>query len=252
MADRLIPLEGTLNLRDLGGYVGLGGRAVRWRQVFRSDALHALTPADLDVVAGLGLRAVYDLRRTVECERQPTVIDGVRIERLCVGDDVEHGPELLDQILDGSLPAADDAFVVDLYVGMLRDAAQVFGDVLTRLAAPDGLPALFHCTAGKDRTGLAAALLLTVLGVDRETILDDYELTNEYRSNRRIEELRPMIEAAGVDVEAVRPFLSARRPVLRGALTWVDEAHGGVEAYLLGPAQVSLETLGALRERLLE
>ena len=253
MRERLFRLEGTLNFRDLGGYVGVDGRTVRWGRVFRSDALHGLTAADLERVASLGLRAVYDFRRSVECERQPTVlVDGVPIVRVCVGDDAEGGPELIDQILDGSLSEADDAFVVDLYVEMLRDAAPVFGSLYTSLAAPDGLPALFHCTAGKDRTGLAAAMLLTVLGVTRDDVLDDYCLTNEYRSNRRVEELRPMIEAAGVDVEKVRPFLSARRPVLAGALDWLDEEHGGVEAYLTGPAGVAPATLDRLRTALLE
>jgi protein-tyrosine phosphatase len=251
--DRLLALEGTLNFRDLGGYVGLEGRTVRWGQVFRSDALHGLTAADLSVVGELGLRAVYDFRRTVECERQPTVmVDGVPIVRVCVGDDVENGPELIDQILDGSLPEADDQFVIDMYVSMLTEAASIFGSLLTALAEPDGLPALFHCTAGKDRTGLAAAMLLTVLGVSRDHVLDDYCLTNEYRSNRRIEELRPLVEEAGGNIEKVRPFLSARRPVLAGALAWMDGEHGGVEGYLTGAADVATATLDRLRDVLLE
>ncbi|HYD10575.1 MAG TPA: tyrosine-protein phosphatase [Acidimicrobiales bacterium] len=254
MSERRVALEGNMNLRDLGGYVGLDGRTVRWGLVFRSDALHALTAADIDVVRGLGLRAVFDLRRTVECERQPTIVwsEDVRIVRMCVGDDAEHGPELIDLIMSGELPEADDQFVVDLYTGMLTDAAPVFGGVLSALADDGGLPALFHCMAGKDRTGLVSALLLTVLGVDRETVLDDYCLTNEYRSNRRIEEMRPSIEAAGVDVEKVRPFLSARRPVLTDTLSWIDATHGGVEAYLTGPAGMSPSTLDVLRARLLD
>ena len=253
MRERLLSLEGTLNFRDLGGYVGLDGRTVRWGHVFRSDALHGLTDADLSLVGELGLRAVYDFRRTVECERQPTVmVDGVPIVRVCVGDDVENGPELIDQILDGSLPEADDQFVIDMYVSMLTDAASIFGSLLTSLAEPDGLPALFHCTAGKDRTGLAAAMLLTVLGVSRDHVLDDYCLTNEYRSNRRIEELRPLVEAAGGDIEKVRPFLSARRPVLAGTLDWLDDEHDGVEGYLTGAAGVEPATLDRLREVLLE
>jgi SAM-dependent methyltransferase len=158
----------------------------------------------------------------------------------------------MEQILDGSLPEADDGYMADLYAQMLLEGAATFGALLTHLTDDDGLPALFHCTAGKDRTGIAAALLLSVLGVEDATILDDYELTNIYRSNRRIDELRPSIEAAGVDVEKVRPFLSARRPVMEATLRHLHDDHGGVEGYLLGPAGMAPETLDRLRDLLLE
>jgi protein-tyrosine phosphatase len=255
--ERRVILEGALNFRDLGGYGGLDGRTVRWGRVFRSDALHALTERDLETIAGLGLRSVFDLRWSHERERQPTAIPtdgGMRSLHLMVGEDpdVTNQPEVLDQILDGSLPAADDGFMADMYAEMLRDGAATFGRLLTHLAEDDWLPALFHCTAGKDRTGITAALLLSVLGVDDETILDDYELSTEYRSNQRIEELRPMIEAAGVDVEKVRPFLSARRPVMTATLRHLHDDHGGVERYLLGPAAMAPATLHRLRDLLLE
>ena len=158
----------------------------------------------------------------------------------------------MDQILDGSLPEADDAYVIDIYAEVLLKGADAYGRLLTHLTEEDGLPALFHCAAGKDRTGIAAALLLDVLGVDEETILDDYELTNVYRSNKRIEVLRPAIEAAGVDVEKVRPFLSARRPVMEATLRHLRDDHGGIEAYLLGPAGMDPVTLDRLRDLLLE
>lgn len=252
-----MPLDGALNFRDLGGYATRDGRIVRWGRVFRSDALHALTTADLEVVAGLGLRAVFDLRWPHEREEQPTCIpatNGHRSVHLMLADDPDRraGKGLLDQILDGMLPEADDDYVISIYQEVLVNGASMFGTMLTHLADEDWLPALFHCAAGKDRTGIAAALLLSVLGVDDETILDDYELTNIYRSNRRIEELRPAIEAAGVDVEKVRPFLSARRPVMEATLRHLHDDHGGVERYLLGPAGMTPETLDRLRELLVE
>jgi protein-tyrosine phosphatase len=254
--DRLVALDGTLNFRDLGGYTGLGGRTVRWGLVFRSDALHELSERDLDVIRNLDLRAVYDLRKSIERERQPTAIPadhGHRAVHLVVGDDPDdtNQPDTLDMILSGELKEADDQFVIDAYIGMLQEGAPTFGRLLTHLTEDDGLPALFHCAAGKDRTGIAAALLLSVLGVDEDVILDDYELSTHYRSNRRIEALRPQLEAAGVDVEKVRPFLSARRPVLEATLRHLDDAHGGVEPYLTGPAGMSSATLDGLRDLLL-
>jgi protein-tyrosine phosphatase len=254
--DRLVPLEGALNFRDLGGYTGLDGRAVKWGLVYRSDALHELTERDLDVIQGLGLRAIYDLRRGVERDRQPTAIPsehGHRVVHLVVADNPDdNAPEILDLILSGELPEADDQFVIDAYTRILLNSASAFGRLLTHLADDDGLPALFHCAAGKDRTGIAAALLLSILGVDEDVILDDYELSTQYRSNRRIEALRPAIEKAGVDVEKVRPFLSARRPVLEATLRHLHDDYGGPIAYLTGPAGVDGETLDTLRARLLE
>lgn len=135
---------------------------------------------------------------------------------------------------------------------ILLKGAPSFGRLLTHLTDDAGLPAVFHCAAGKDRTGIAAALLLSILGVDDATILDDYELTNIYRSNRRIEVLRPTLEAAGVDVEKVRPFLSARRPVMEATLRHIHEDYGGVERYLTEQAGVTHQTLDRLRDLLLE
>jgi protein-tyrosine phosphatase len=257
-AERLVPLEGTLNFRDLGGYVALDGRTVKWGLVFRSDALHELTDNDRARLREMGLRVVYDLRRAVEREKQPTALSvehGHRLVHLAVDEDPDaaaNQPEIIDLILSGELPEADDSYMADLYAQILLNGAQVFGRLLTHLTEDDGLPALFHCAAGKDRTGLAAALLLSVLGVDDEAILEDYELTNIYRSNRRIEVLRPTLEAAGVDVEKVRPFLSARRPVMEATLRHLHTDHGGVESYLLGPAGMSTGTLSRLRDLLLE
>ncbi|HZN14665.1 MAG TPA: tyrosine-protein phosphatase [Acidimicrobiales bacterium] len=254
--DRLVPLEGALNFRDVGGYIGRGGQTVKWGHVFRSDALHELTPADLEIVRGLGVRAIYDLRNSAERARQPTVIPGdevTEIVHLTVGDDPDGNQrETLELIMSGELTEADDQFMADLYAAMLLKGATTFGSLLTALSDAARLPALFHCAAGKDRTGVAAALLLSVLGVDEGVILDDYELSTVYRSNKRIDVLRPSIEAAGVDVEKVRPFLSARRPVLEATLRHLRSDYGGIEAYLTGPAGVAPATLDTLRALLLD
>jgi protein-tyrosine phosphatase len=247
-----IPLEGAMNFRDVGGYPTVDGRRVRTGLVYRSDGLHALTEADCAVVGALGLRTVWDLRRDVERERRPSVAHtpGLEAVVIAIGDNgpVAQQAELLDMVLSGELPEADDAFMVDEYVRMLDEHAAEFGRLLGGLTEPGALPALFHCMAGKDRTGVAAAMLLLLLGVERSTVLDDYELTNEYRSNRRIAELTPQLEASGIDVEKVRPLLSARRPVLEGALDHMGDA----EAFVLGPAGLSPATVARLRALLLE
>jgi protein-tyrosine phosphatase len=141
-------------------------------------------------------------------------------------------------------------YVAETYRENLLQWPDVFARLMTELASAEHRPAVFHCTAGKDRTGLAAALLLEVLGVDRELILDDYELTNVTRSEARIAELRPELDAAGIDVEVVRPYLSAPRPALNHTLDWLASEYGGAEGYLTHHG-VSGDTLAGLRVDLL-
>jgi protein-tyrosine phosphatase len=252
---RLVALEGTLNFRDIGGYRGREGRRVRWGRVFRSDGLQDLTDNDLATLRHLGIRVVHDFRYDLERERRPSRLptDGsVIVEGLTIGGEAGQEREMLDLVMAGEVTEIGDDFMAEMYVEMLETGAGSFGRLLTSISDPDRLPALFHCTAGKDRTGVAAGLLLSLLGVDEETILDDYELSTRYRSARRIEELRPRLEAAGVDVDKVRPFLSAPRPALAAALAAIHERHGSVEGYLVERAGVQEATIDRLREHLLD
>jgi protein-tyrosine phosphatase len=195
---------------------------------------------------------VHDFRYDDERDRSPTALgpDVVEHVALPIGGAAAEHVSMLDQILAGEITSVDDSFMGEMYVSMLDNDAPTFGRLLASLSGPDRLPALFHCTAGKDRTGIAAALLLSVLGVADDVVLDDYELTNRYRAARRIEELRPALADAGVDVEDVRSFLSAPRLAMETALSHLRRRYGSVEAYLLGPAGVDGEALTRLRRRL--
>jgi protein-tyrosine phosphatase len=253
VGERKVPLAGALNVRDLGGYRTVGGARTRWGLVFRADALHALTPEDQQVLGALGLRAVFDLRRDSERDRAPDVSLGadVRSVVLAMGGLAAEQPELMEQVMAGAVPEVDDDLMIEVYTDLLEAHAVDFATLLGSLVEPDGLPALFHCTAGKDRTGLAAAMLLEVLGVPEEVILEDYELSNRYRASVRIAELRPVLAEVGVDVDRILPLVSARRPVLTAALAWLRSGHGGAEGFLLGPAGMDGAQLGELRRRLL-
>jgi protein-tyrosine phosphatase len=253
-ATRLVPLQGTMNFRDLGGYRTGDGRRVRWGLVFRSDGLQDLTDDDLALLRLLGIRVVHDFRYDLERQRRPSRLpaDGsILVEALTIGGEAGQEREILDLVMAGEITEIGMDFMIDTYVEMLESGAASFGRLLTSLADRERLPALFHCTAGKDRTGVAAALLLSLLGVDEETILDDYELSTIYRSDRRIEQLRPTLEAAGVIIANVRPFLSAPRPALAAALAAAHERHGSVEGYVTEQAGVPPAAIEALRRLLL-
>ena len=244
---RVIALEGVRNFRDLGGYPTADGLITAWDQVYRADSVSFLTQAGWQELAKLDIKRVYDLRRQDERDSWPTIEHGLDHE-------VVHmpiGPEAAGMTLvqwfthRGADAVWDDTYVADTYRENLTLWPDVFARLITELASADHRPAVFHCTAGKDRTGIAAALLLEVLGVDRELILDDYELTNVTRSEARIAELRPELDAAGIDVEVVRPYLSAPRPALNATLDWLTTEYGGAEGYLLhhGVIPDSLATL---------
>jgi protein-tyrosine phosphatase len=251
---RIVTLEGVRNFRDLGGYPSEDGRITAWGQVYRADAVSFLTEDGWKSMAKLGVRRVYDLRRESERDRWPTVDHGLDLEHEVVH--LPIGPRaaemtLVDWFLQRGADANWDAsYVAETYRENLTEWADLYARLITELAAPEHRPAVVHCTAGKDRTGIAAALLLEVLGVDRQHILDDYELTNVTRSEARIAELRPELEAAGIDVEVVRPYLSAPRVALDDTLDWLEREFGGCEGYLAHHG-VSDDTFEALRDGLL-
>jgi protein-tyrosine phosphatase len=172
---RLLPFAGVLNFRDIGGYPIAAGGLTRWQAVYRSDSLHYLTAGDLAAFDALGVKAVYDLRRPGELARFP----GPRGHANLASGDLAEWPA-------GSLRTrrGGEEWLAADYLSMLPRAAPAFGGLFTHLAADGQLPAVVHCLAGKDRTGMAIALLLTALGVDRATVLDDYELTSRYHASR--------------------------------------------------------------------
>jgi protein-tyrosine phosphatase len=253
--ERLVALEGALNWRDLGGYPTADGRVTKWDCVYRSDGLDQLTDADLDVIADLGIKLVIDFRVDREVDESPSRLPdhpNLRSQRLPIGGDEVEGKSVIETIRAGELTAytADDMAAV--YERLLEEFAPVFGEVIHHAGDRANHPMVFHCTAGKDRTGLMAMLLLGALGVSDDDIVTDYELTTHYRSNKRLLVLAPELEKVGVDVEAVRPFLTAQAPVMAATVARLRRDHGSIEDFLLARAGVDPATLDRLRSALLE
>ncbi len=253
--ERRLALDGPVNFRDLGGYAGAGGRRVRWGRLFRSDSLERLSPADLDVLDRLGVRLVCDLRRDEERARAPSRIRGhrtVRIQHLPIGGLAAETRTMAARMMRGEIPEVGVDTMAGVYLTILQLHAVSFGTVVTRAAQAENLPMVVHCTAGKDRTGVASALLLAVLGVEDEAIAADYELSTQYHSVARIAEVRPQLEAAGVDFSKVETFWSAPRAVMAATLAGLRAEHGSVEAYLTGAAGVPRAAVSRLRHGLLD
>jgi protein-tyrosine phosphatase len=243
-AERHVPLEGVFNFRDLGGYPVQDGRRTRWGRVFRSATLHHITDADIEVFRDLEIQVVYDLRSPRErADRRP--LPGTRIIDLPVfhPDAPRHDPAKADD---------PSEYLTLIYRGALEYSAPVFARLLTGLTEPGALPTVFHCTVGKDRTGLAAALLLEVLGVTEDDILDDYELTNAVQSpDYWLREMTNLAERAGANPLVAAGLFRAHRGAMETALTYVRE-RGGAIGYLVSDGGMAEDTVNALQDLLLE
>jgi protein-tyrosine phosphatase len=219
---RLIPLTGAFNFRDLGGYrSGLGGQ-VQWRRIFRADNLSTLTEDDQKVLTDLSIATVIDLRT------QPEVDHG----RIAASSAYAYHHLPMADVLPDTTDArwSSPEYVASRYREML--AAASVRSVLSIAADPQSYPLVFHCAAGKDRTGIVAAIILSLLEVSREDITADYMLTAPAMERM----VATLIQAAPERAERIEPHLPAIRGTrpgnIGGLLGMLDEQYGSIEGYV--------------------
>jgi protein-tyrosine phosphatase len=222
--------------------------------LYRSDRLNALSDADVAHLGELGLRTVCDFRYDREVEEDPSRLPvGATVVRLAVGSAPGDNPRSLEDLIRaGEITHVSAESMADGYLRMLEQQAELFGELLRVVADAANHPVVIHCTAGKDRTGLGAALLLGAVGVDRATVIADYALTDEYRSKHRLAEIGPQLEAQGLALDDLKVLFTAPAETMAHTLDRLDETWGGLEDYLTGPAGVSEQTLADLRDALVE
>jgi protein-tyrosine phosphatase len=230
---RHLELEGASNFRDLGGYSANDGRRVRWRQIFRSNHLGHLTAADIEVVRGLGVRSAFDFRGLEERAAAVCAVKEIAVHSLPIEPTVVAA--LRARLAAGLLSAADALEIMrESYRNYVRLNTHSFRALFGHLLA-DRAPLVIHCTAGKDRTGFACALVLHALGVAEDVIAEDYLLTNRfYRRD----------PASGTDLpEDVRQAIgSVEASFLAAGFEAVQGDYGDLENYLkeglgLGPQE---------------
>lgn len=238
-------LEGVSNLRDLGGWPTRDGRRVKRGQVFRSAALHALTETDIAALRDLGVKHVVDFRGDGERERWPTrLTEGVTIHALTIQPTI--GASLRDLVQDPNATAEDVVRVMRAaYGSYITDWHHRYRTMFELLLHEEPAPLLFHCTAGKDRTGVAAMLLLSALGVDETTIHDDYLATN--RLWRRDAEV-----SAGLPKVVADTLLSVQPAFLEAAWEAIHQGWGSIDAYLHDRLGLDEARRAMLRARLVE
>lgn len=220
---RRLPLEGAVNLRDLGGYHTADQRMTRWKVLLRSDNLDTLTEADQQALLDYGVRHVVDLRSLPEIQLKPDVFaqsPHVTYYHLSM---IEHGPEM--DAAD-ALPGHGEQYAY--YVDRCQPAIKAILETIC--AANDGA-VVFHCAVGKDRTGIIAALLLSLAAVDAEIVTEDYALTAGFIAPR-VAEIRQRIVNAGEDVERFDRAFAAHADSMRHLLAYLQANYGGAAGYV--------------------
>jgi protein-tyrosine phosphatase len=262
---RVIALEGGRNFRDLGGYPAGEKKRVRWRRLYRSGTLSNVTAAGHAELRARGIRVLCDFRTQREREREVADWSGegrtllawdydpklVSVRALLSSAGVSHS---------GLTSAVARCAMLELYRRLPTRLAEPYAALFARLADGD-LPLIFGCAAGKDRTGVAAALILSALDVSREVIVSDYTLTNQlvdleqvlFRDPRRSIGLEDEHgQLAQVDRSTRAPFLEASPEYLAATFEQIESDHGSVDAYLRTQLGVGPPQLASIREHLLE
>ena len=238
--ERHLPFEHVFNFRDLGGYETVDGRAVKWRTVFRADGIHRLT---LDDLASLDVRTVLDLRTPDELERGRCEHDSIGYHHLPILQTpwTELG-------FEGELEPV--TFLADRYVEMLDEGRDSIARALHILGEESSLPLVFHCAAGKDRTGVVAAVLLGVLGVADDDIADDYSLSRLGMTRFKEWIVENFPDAADAMSKQPDAFLAAPAEAMHLFLERMRATFGSFDAYVTGLG-VEDATLDAVRSNLL-
>lgn len=233
VAERQLPMEGGYNFRDLGGYKTKDGHHVKWGKLFRTDDMHELTDADLSYLASTGIVSVVDFRSPAEVEvapdKLPSSVENHYPYALTPGDmssyeelgraSTAHMEKYMQQLNVSLVSAPDYVEVYKKFFALLQDEMKV--------------PLSFHCSAGKDRTGMAAALILYALGVDEEIIFEDYMLSNTFLANK----YQDIVE----QYPRLKPMFEVRPEFLNAGIKYVKEKHGSVENYLVNVLEVDIE-----------
>ena len=237
-------VSGAPNFRHIGGYTGHAGRRVAALRIFRSDHLGALTPHDGLRLAGLGLRRVLDLRGVTEREAAPCALPSLTVHSLPIEPTIVQVLSALIQAGHRLTPPEVVDHMRDTYRRFVRNNTDRFAELFAHLLASNE-PTVFHCTAGKDRTGFAAALILRSLGVSAADVMRDYLLTNE--------RLQPLQASRhGLDPSVALVLSRVQPEFLQAAFDVIDADLGGFEAYLRDGLGVGPREHARLREMYLE
>lgn len=231
-SERQLPMAGGYNFRDLGGFPTQDGRYVKWGKLFRSDDLHQLTEADLHYLSSIPVISVVDFRGPNEIANAPDKLPGST--RHAYKLSIEPGNVLSLVSFSDLDPGQLDSLMTQIYVHLVTEPAFIeqYRTFFKLLQDSTQIPILFHCSAGKDRTGTAAALILYALGVNEAVIMDDYLASNHYLGDKYAKEL--------AQNPSLKSVLTVKREFLQAAIDRIKQDHGTVENFLTKELNVDI------------
>ena len=227
---REIKLHGAINFRDIGGYVTKDGKHVKWGKIYRSASLNKLTDDDLKKLQNLSLAYIADFRGPYEVQAAPdrVPVNVIRISLPAGSENIGDSNYMKNMIQQ----MRKDSSLVAFYSTLtpFKERYKPVFDEMLQLNKDSAM--LFHCTAGKDRTGIAAALILYSLGVDEQTIMQDYLATNYYRSAENEKAIAGMMKIYGLDENTAKNMMAAKESYLEATFSAIKNQYGSIDNYL--------------------
>ena len=250
---RLLPMDGSHNTRELGGYKTTEGKSVKWGMLFRSDKLSDISETDQKYLQALGIEKIVDFRSEEEKTEDPDVIPaGISYVEMPISVDGAMRSKI-EAVLKGETDKEVESFLIDANREFVTNYTGVYENFLRGLIDEDA-PTLFHCTAGKDRAGFAAAITLIALGVSKADVINDYMKTNAF-TQERIEEILGQIKLMSLyqaDVEILRPLLGVEQIYIETAFKTAEEKYGSLENFIRVGLNISDADIKKLRNKFLE
>lgn len=249
---RKILLDGTSNTRELGGYKTKDGKSLKWGVLYRSDKLSELTDPDQKYLTQLGIKTVIDFRSEEEKQNEPDQVpSNLKYIEMPIEADGAIRPKV-EAILKGDLNEDVGAILVETNKEFISDFSGVFKSFIESLVENQE-PTLFHCTAGKDRAGFAAALVLLAVGVPEEIVIEDYMKTNKYTEETIQDYINKinLYSLGNVDAEILRPLLGVEERFIRAALDEIKLNYGNVESFIKDGLEIPDESIVELKNFLL-
>ena len=255
---RKLPFTGAHNFRDLGGYKTKDGQTVKWGKIYRSDNLHSLTDEDLKYMKRLNIKSVVDFRSVEERENEPNKLNPDMTQVLLP---IKFQPKELDDdsiknfIKDLTFGDLDSSNLLrDFNIVIVEEFAEEYKNFFRHIIENNAEPLVFHCTAGKDRAGFASAMILTILGVPREKVIEDYLLTNTYVKDhvddKMLEiELKTFFRA---DTDNLRKINLVEERYIQAAFDTIDNKWGGMDRYISEALNLNEEDILKLQDFYLE
>jgi protein-tyrosine phosphatase len=254
ISERRVSLEGSVNFRDLGGYKTMDERRVKWGMVFRSDNLGRLTERDIAFIQRMGIKCVCDFRTSAEADKLPDRFppDG-RAKYLHLP--IRHGEfdpaNTFDRIKKGDIEWMNEEFMIKGYIKNIDNFAPVWSSLFNCLSDRSNRPIVFHCTGGKDRAGVCAALILLTLGVPEETVIADHGLSNVYIAGVQ-EKIYARIQSMGVDPKQVSSYFTAPKKAIVSFVGHLRQKYGSAAGYLRKQAGIEQRVIDQLKRDFLE